>query len=195
MGFPGGSCSKAPPLDVTGQAGSCQACPYTPNLLIHRSWEQRPFSIPSAPTLPLIPARAGNPHQDARLGSLHGTSTHSQAVPRPAGSSRHGIRCRGYPKTTTCSRSLDWDAAPRGRFGGLEGHKAAFMALLPPHTSRDFPEPSQPWLGIGAAPAPQRTRGGLRGVGVSSRPAATSGTLGAAKNSAHNGGPVWPWWH
>lgn len=67
----------------------------------------------------------------------------------------------------------------------LEGHKAAFMSFMCSlHTSRGFPEQPQPW--------PHKRQGeDSEGRG----PATTSCTHKAAKNSTHNGGPVWPWWH
>lgn len=102
----------------------------------------------------------------------------------------HGICCLDDPKTTTCSHSLGWDAALSVRWRGTR----QLLWHCSPHTHPGASQ-SRPSPGWGLGAAPQKTRGELRGVGVSSHPATTSCTHGAAKNSAHNRGPVWPWWH
>lgn len=97
--------------------------------------------------------------------------------------SHHGTCCLGYPKTAACSHGLDWDAALSMRWRGTR--QLLWHCSLQTHPGASQSNPSPGW-GSGAAPAPQKTRGGLR------RERVTSSTHGAAKNSAHNGGPVWP---
>lgn len=157
------------PAPQTSSSTGAGSSTYFPSLVL------QPF--PSAQPGLEIPIRM--PGWDHSLGSHGLGSLHTARL-----SQGHGICCLGYPKTTTCTHSLDWDAAPSVRWRGTR--QLLWHCSLHTHPGASQSRPSPGW-GLGAASAPQKTRGGLREVGGFSHSTATSCTHGAAENRATMG--------
>lgn len=142
------------PRLVPAPQTSSSSSAHFPSLLL----QAFPSSLPGLE----IPVRMG------RMGSLHGTGTHSQPV----------YEARGFIPPQGLLPWLSQNLSPQPGLGWCRGTRQLLC-----HTHTQGLPRADPAL------APHKTRGGLRGEGVSSHPATTSCTHGAAKNSPPQWGP------